>query len=72
MKLPKLSIKAKVWGSLALCLLLLWVVTRAVAWGSCEWYGYQTNREVRYVAFLGCTVRINDQWIPRDELRVVQ
>jgi hypothetical protein len=69
MKMPKMK---WVWGSLALLLLLLWFVTRLVAWGSCSWYGNQTNREVRYVAFIGCTVKVNDQWIPRNELRVIQ
>lgn len=50
----------------------LWLVSRAVAWGTCSWYGYQTNREVRYAAFIGCMVKVQDTWIPRNELRVVQ
>lgn len=72
MRLPKLSVKTMVWGSLLTITIALWAVTRLIAWGSCEWYGNQTNREVRYVAFLGCTVKVQDQWIPRNELRVVQ
>ncbi len=45
---------------------------RAIAWGSCSWYGYQTNRDTRYAAFIGCMVRVDQQWIPRNELRVLQ
>jgi hypothetical protein len=40
--------------------------------GSCAYYGYQTDREVRYAAFVGCMVKVNEAWIPRNELRVVQ
>jgi len=48
------------------------LVSRAIAWGSCSWYGYQTDREVRYAAFVGCMVKVQEHWIPRVELRVVQ
>lgn len=51
---------------------IFWLVSRALAWGTCSWYGYQTNREVRYAAFIGCMVKVQDTWIPRNELRVVQ
>lgn len=51
---------------------VFWLVSRALAWGQCAWYGYQTDREVRYAAFVGCMVKVQDHWIPRVELRVVQ
>lgn len=56
----------------AVVILLAWLVLRLIAWGSCSWYGYQTNRDTRYAAFIGCMVRVDQQWIPRNELRVVQ
>lgn len=56
----------------AVVVLLVWLVLRAIAWGSCSWYGYQTNRDTRYAAFIGCMVRVDQQWIPRNELRVLQ
>ncbi|OHS09317.1 hypothetical protein HMPREF3289_01225 [Pseudomonas sp. HMSC75E02] len=56
----------------AVAILLGWLVLRAIAWGSCSWYGYQTNRDTRYAAFIGCMVRVDQQWIPRSELRVLQ
>lgn len=39
---------------------------------TCSYYGFQTGREVRYAAFVGCMVKVNDAWIPRSELRVMQ
>ncbi len=58
--------------SLVVAMIGLWLVSKAIAWGTCSWYGYQTNREVRYAAFIGCMVKVQDTWIPRNELRVVQ
>jgi hypothetical protein len=48
------------------------VATRLFAWGVCEWYGSETGREVRYATFIGCMVKVNDTWVPRNELRIVQ
>lgn len=48
------------------------VIGRVIAWGTCSWYGHQTERETRYAAFVGCMVKVGQQWIPRNELRVVQ
>lgn len=62
----------KVAVALVALLLLAWIIGRLFAWGTCSWYGYQTGRDVRYAAFIGCMVRVNDAWIPRNELRVVQ
>jgi len=52
--------------------LAMWVIGRAVAWGTCSWYGHQTERETRYAAFIGCMVKVDQQWVPRSELRIVQ
>lgn len=39
---------------------------------SCAYYGYQTDREVRYAAFVGCMVSRPSGWVLRSELRAVQ
>lgn len=44
----------------------------ATHWADCSYYGYQTNRDTRYAPFVGCMVKIGEQWVPREELRVVQ
>ncbi|BBP82435.1 hypothetical protein PHLH8_20770 [Pseudomonas sp. Pc102] len=51
---------------------LLWLVARAFSWGACSWYGYQTGRDTRYAAFIGCMVKVDERWVPRSELRIVQ
>lgn len=63
---------AKAIGVLIATLLLVWFVGRLFAWGTCSWYGYQTGRDTRYAAFIGCMVKVESNWIPRSELRVVQ
>ncbi|UFQ02988.1 hypothetical protein KJY40_21410 [Pseudomonas fitomaticsae] len=40
--------------------------------GICSYYGLQTDRQVRYAAFVGCMVQTPAGWVPRSELRVVQ
>lgn len=50
----------------------IWLVFRLIAWGHCSWYGYQTSRDVRYAAFVGCMVQVGDHWVPRTELRTEQ
>ncbi|WP_256580353.1 hypothetical protein [Pseudomonas sp. Irchel s3f7] len=40
--------------------------------GSCSYYGFQTDRETRYAAFVGCMVQVNGAWFPRNEIRVMQ
>lgn len=57
---------------LAAFLVTFWILGRLAAWGTCAWYGYQTGREVRYAAFIGCMVKTQEQWVPRNELRVIQ
>lgn len=63
---------AKIAAVIFTVVVLIWLVSRAFAWGTCSWYGYQTDREVRYAAFVGCMVKVQGHWIPRVELRVVQ
>lgn len=58
--------------ALAFVIVWLWFISRLIAWGSCSWYGYQTDRDTRYAAFVGCMVRVNNAWVPRNELRVMQ
>ena len=61
------------WGvALGAVLLVVWLLGRLIAWGACSWYGYQTERNTRYAAFVGCMVEIDGNWYPRNELRVVQ
>lgn len=58
------------------CLLLVAVaaaaVNAALNWGSCSYYGFQTGRDTRYAAFMGCMVKTSAGWVPRNELRVIQ
>lgn len=56
----------------AAALVVLVVVWRLVMWGHCSYYGWQTGRDVRYAAFIGCMVSVKDGWIPRDEMKVIQ
>ncbi|MCY1304480.1 hypothetical protein D9M69_429180 [compost metagenome] len=48
------------------------VVFAALNWGGCAYYGYQTERDTRYAAGIGCMVRVDAGWVPKNELRVVQ
>ena len=52
--------------------LVLFGFTRLTAWGSCELYGHETGRDVRFAAFVGCMVKIDESWVPRSELRMIQ
>jgi hypothetical protein len=40
--------------------------------GSCSYYGYQTDRETKYAAFVGCMAKVSGNWVLRSELRAVQ
>ena len=48
---------------------LAFIIHVLLLWGDCAWYGYQTNRDTRYAAFVGCMVKKNEHWVPRSELR---
>lgn len=68
-------VRDRIWRVVAVVLLVMIViaaVNRLIAWGSCEIYGAQTEREVRYAAFVGCLVKAGDGWVPKGELRIVQ
>lgn len=39
---------------------------------TCSYYGFQTDRETRYAAFVGCMVKLDGEWFPRTEIRVTQ
>ena len=47
-------------------------VTAALNWGSCQWYGYQTERQVKFAPYVGCMVKTTAGWVPRSELRTTQ
>lgn len=64
-------IKKLLLAAAIICLLLL-AFRAGFNWSLCSWYGHETNRDTRYSAFLGCMVKIENRWIPRNELRVVQ
>ena len=70
----KVSRKAKLqlWLILAVLVVGVWGVLRLIAWGQCSWYGYQTGRDVRYAAFVGCMVKSGPHWVPRTEIRTEQ
>lgn len=47
-------------------------VTAFVHWGSCQWYGYQTERQTKFAPYVGCMVKTSSGWVPRTELRTAQ
>ena len=53
---------------IASCMLLRSLTSRA----TCSYYGFQTGRETRYVAYVGRMVKIDSTWLPRNEIRVMQ
>ena len=59
-------------GLLAAIVAAVVIARVVVSYGSCAWYGYQTDRETRYAAFVGCMVQVENRWVPRNELRLVQ
>jgi len=63
---------AQLWAICLIFVLIVWAIARGLAWGQCSWYGYQTERETRYAAFVGCMVRVDGKWYPRNELRIAQ
>lgn len=59
-------------GVLALAIIVIVGVSSLFNRVACTYYGYQTDRETRYAAFVGCMVKVDDKWFPRNELRVTQ
>lgn len=67
--------RAKAWraiAAIALVITVLIIAWRLGVWGACSIYGHQTERETRYAAFVGCMVKIDGKWYPRNELRIAQ
>lgn len=68
--------KRNVWASVILIVLALLVmligITAFANRASCAWYGYQTERDTRYAAFVGCMVNMPSGWTPRTEIRTAQ
>ena len=48
------------------------ILSAVIHRGACAYYGYQTDRDTRYAAFVGCMVSVNGSWVPREELRMTQ
>lgn len=61
-------------GSIAALGLVLGLICfiSALNRASCAWYGYQTERDTRYAAFVGCMVKMPVGWVPRAEIRTAQ
>ena len=51
---------------------LAFIVSSLINRGICSYYGYQTDRETKYAAFVGCMVKVSGNWVLRSELRAVQ
>lgn len=47
-------------------------ITAAINWSSCQWYGYQTERQTKFAPYVGCMVKTASGWVPRNELRTTQ
>lgn len=67
-----LSARTLTW--LILLVLVLLFMTGKALWnlGSCQWYGYQTDRTVKYAIGVGCMVKKDSGWTPKAELRTEQ
>jgi hypothetical protein len=64
---------SRVTGTLmVMAIAIAWFTLRAIAWGQCSWYGYETSRVTRYSPFIGCMIQTPNGWVPRNELRIVQ
>lgn len=50
----------------------IFLVNAAINYGGCHWYGYQTDRTVKYAAGVGCMVKKETGWTPKAELRTEQ
>ncbi|QBJ04527.1 hypothetical protein HOV23_gp046 [Pseudomonas phage Lana] len=47
-------------------------INAAINYGQCQWYGYQTDRTVKYAMGVGCMVKKDTGWTPKAELRTEQ
>lgn len=53
----------------AILLAAFLLIMYLVGWGKCEWYGYVTERNVKYSGSVGCMVQTSSGLIPRNEIR---
>lgn len=53
----------------AILLAFVLLVGYLIGWGKCEWYGYVTERNVKYSGSVGCMVKTDAGLIPRSEIR---
>lgn len=60
------------WAIILGAVLVVWLFLRALAWGQCAWYGFETSRTTRFSPFIGCMIQTPAGWVPRNELRIVQ
>lgn len=61
------------WVKASLIVIGFFLAVTAIGWGwgaaGCAWYGYQTERDVKYSGTIGCMVKASDGWVPRTEIR---
>ena len=61
------------WLKAALIVAGFFLTLTAISWGwgwaGCTWYGYQTERAVKYSGTIGCMVKASGGWVPRTEIR---
>lgn len=50
-------------------ILFVWALAYGWGWGKCGWYGYQTERTVKFSGTIGCMVKTSNGWAPRGEMR---
>lgn len=60
-------LKAALWVLVPLTILT--AVGYGIGWGKCEWYGYQTERSIKYSGSIGCMVKTSNGWAPVREMR---
>lgn len=49
--------------------LFVFAIGYVMGWGKCEWYGYQTERSIKYSGSIGCMVKTSNGWAPVREMR---
>lgn len=50
-------------------ILVVWALAYGWGWSKCSWYGYQTERTVRFSGSVGCMVKTNNGWALIREIR---
>lgn len=61
------------WIKASLIVAGFFLITTAIGYGwglaGCSWYGYQTERDVKFSGTIGCMVKAGGGWVPRNEIR---